>query len=284
VPEGPEIRRAADRIERAIAGRATTRVEFAFPRLRRFQKRLSGAAVREVETRGKALLIRFNGVDGVDDVPGDPVIYTHSQLYGRWYVTAAGALPRTGRTLRLAIHTAERSALLYSASEIDVLPSARLGEHPFLAKLGPDALGRELTDAALARHVAEPRHARRQLHALLLDQSFVAGIGNYLRSEILYVAQLHPTWRPGELAAGELRRLARAIRRVAHRSYRTGGITNDERRARRLKALGLHRSAYRHHVFGRGGSPCWTCTTPIQHVVLGGRKLFLCPTCQPAER
>jgi endonuclease-8 len=277
VPEGPEIRRAADRIERAVGGRATTQVEFAFPHLKRFQKRLTGAPVREVETRGKALLIHFDGV------PDDPVIYAHSQLYGRWYVMAAGRLPSTGRSLRLAIRNEERSALLYSASEIEVLPRAKLGEHPFLGKLGPDALARDLTDAALARHIGDRRFARRQLHALLLDQAFVAGIGNYLRSEILFVARLHPTRRPGELSPVELRRLARTIRRVTRRSYRTGGITNDERRAKALKAEGMRRSAYRHHVFARGGRPCWDCETPITRRELGGRKLFLCPACQPAE-
>lgn len=274
MPEGPEIRRAADRIERAVGGRVATRVSFAFPRLKKYERRLNGARVAAVETRGKALLIHFaNRLS----------IYTHNQLYGRWYVTRAGKLANTRRSLRLAIHNASHSALLYSASEIDVLPASELDDHPFLAKLGPDALDAKLTEAALARHVADPRFARRRLGLLLLDQAFVAGIGNYLRSEILFVAGIHPERRPADLSPAERRALARAIRRVARRAYQTGGITNDAKRAAELKRRGLRRSAYRHYVFTRGEQPCFACRARVRRAEIGGRKLFFCPRCQPAR-
>lgn len=273
MPEGPEIRRAADRVERAIAGRAATAVHFAFPHLKKYQKRLAGKLVLSVETRGKAMLIHFDG---------DLSVYSHNQLYGRWYVMARGRTPKTNRSLRLAIHNGERSALLYSASEIDVIAASKLEAHPFLAKLGPDALSRDLTEDDFVRRVREPRFARRQAHALLLDQGFVAGIGNYLRSEILFVAGLHPTVRPGDLAAEEQRRLGRAIRRVTARAYRTGGITNDLALAKQLKAEGVRRAEYRHHVFTRGGRACFTCGAKIERAVMNSRKIFFCPRCQPA--
>ncbi len=272
MPEGPEIRRAADRVERAVAGRPADRVEFAFPHLARFGRQLSGCYVESVETRGKAMIVHF-------DAPIS--VYTHNQLYGRWYVTRAGQLPKTGRSLRFAIHNTDRSALLYSASEIQVWKTAELHQHPFLSRLGPDALSPELTDGALSRHMADPRFARRQLHALLLDQSFVAGIGNYLRSEVLFVAGLHPTLRPSDITGRQRLALARAIRRLTERSYRTGGITNDERRAKRLAAEGVRRGRYRHFVFTRGRLPCFECGTPIRRDVLAGRKIFFCPACQP---
>jgi len=273
VPEGPEIRRSADRIEAALAGRPVSRIQFAFPKLRRHAPVLTGSSVTAVETRGKAMLIHFDA--GLS-------IYTHSQLYGRWFVRASGQYPRTNRSLRLAIHNEERSALLYSASEIDVLAADRVDEHPFLAKLGPDALDPGLSHRALVSRIGDRRFARRQLHALLLDQSFVAGIGNYLRSEILFVAGIHPTRRPGELEENERRELSKAIRNVTKQAYATGGITNDRKRAKRLKAEGLRRSQYRHHVFTRGGRPCWTCETKLRKQVLGGRQIYHCPTCQPA--
>ena len=275
MPEGPEIRRAADAIESAIGGRKATRVSFAFAHLKRFEGRLRDRRVKRVETRGKAMLIHFEG--GLS-------IYSHNQLYGRWFVRKAGSLPKTKRSLRLAIHNDERSALLYSASEIDVLETKKLADHPFLAKLGPDVLDPELTESKLATHMADRRFARRQLHALLLDQGFIAGIGNYLRSEVLFEAGLHPVRRPGELSRSELRRLARAVLRISKRSYRTGGITNDERRAKRLKNGGMPRPDYRHHVFTRGGRECWSCSTKIIGQRLASRSIFHCPRCQPAER
>ena len=76
MPEGPEIRRAADKVARVLVGNTVEHVAFGLPRLRRFEKRLSGSAVTAVDTRGKAMLTRFdNGL----------TIYSHNQLYGRWY-------------------------------------------------------------------------------------------------------------------------------------------------------------------------------------------------------
>lgn len=275
MPEGPEIRRTADRIERAVVGRIATEVRFSFPHLKRYEKHLRGQRVTAVETRGKAMLVRFEG--GL-------CVYAHSQLYGRWYVVSKGKLPRTNRSLRFEIHNPHKSALLYSASEIDVLAAARVARHPFLSKLGPDVLAKGLEEDAILERVTDPRFARRQLHALLLDQGFVAGLGNYLRSEILFVAGLHPTWRAGELSDTEARMLAHCILRVARQAYRTGGITNDPERAKALKAEGMRRAQYRHHVFTRDGRACWTCDAEVRREVLGGRKIFHCPRCQPAPK
>ena len=61
MPEGPEIRRAVDQIAAAVAGKTARRVEFAFERLQRHQPALAGRRIRAVETRGKALLVRFDG-------------------------------------------------------------------------------------------------------------------------------------------------------------------------------------------------------------------------------
>ncbi len=274
MPEGPEIRRAADRVAKAVAGRVATRVAFAQAPLRRFGPLLSGEAVADVSTWGKAMLTRFaNGL----------VVYTHNQLYGRWYVMRAGERPRTGRTLRFAIENEERAALLYSASEIDVLEAERLSDHPFLASLGPDVLDPGLEADTIAERLASQRFSGRQLGALLLDQGFLAGIGNYLRAEMLHVAGLHPGRRPKDCEPAGIARLARAIPEIAQRAYRTGGITNDPERAAELKARKLPRRRYRHYVFARSGEGCWECGTRVERGDVGGRRTYWCPECQPAS-
>jgi endonuclease-8 len=270
MPEGPEIRRAADRIERALKDQPVDAVCFAFERLRRFERALGGHRVDAIETRGKGLLIHFDN---------DLSIYSHNQLYGRWYVRAAHSYPRTGRQLRLAIHNASRSALLYSASEIDVLTPAQVAGHPFLSRLGPDVVSAG-TDAVLAQ-VSDRRFARRQLGPLLLDQGFLAGVGNYLRSEILFVAGLHPKLHPGDCSADQLAALAEAATTLAWRSYRHNGVTCDLQIARQLKAEGQSRSRYRHWVFTRAGRPCRQCGTLIVKTVVASRRLDYCPVCQP---
>ncbi len=272
MPEGPEIAREADRIREAIEGRRADAVRFAFPELARRARRFAGERIRAVRARGKALLIEFdNGL----------TIYSHNQLYGRWYVRRAGSLPRTGRQLRLAIETPERWALLYSASEIAILDAKGVAEHPYLSKLGPDALDPSLEFTELEQRLGDRRFVRRGLAALLLDQSFVSGLGNYLRSEICFEARVHPAQRPVDLGRSERQRLARAILRVTRRAYQTGGVTNSPRRARELQREGLRWREARHWVFARRGKPCWRCQAPIQRFDLAGRRVYVCPDCQP---
>ena len=273
MPEGPEIRRAADELAAALVGRKTTLVEFAFARLRRFEARLRGRRVVAVESRGKAILTRFdNGW----------VIYSHNQLYGRWFVGAADAAPATGRQLRLEIRNRRASALLYSASEIDVLRADALDAHPFLARLGPDLLTDRPGVERVLERLESPAFQGRMLAGLLLDQGFVAGLGNYLRAEILTRARLHPTTRPAQCSRRELRRLARAIVELTERSYRTGGIVNPPALVKRLRAAGLRRrEQYRFNTYGRAGEACHVCGAEIDASNAGGRKMYFCPGCQP---
>ena len=274
MPEGPEIRRAADRVAAAVEGRIADEVFFAFEKLKPFEKALAGRRVDEVTTRGKGMLIRFEG--GLS-------VFTHNQLYGRWYVMRNGRLPKTGRQLRFAVAAGDRRALLYSASEIEVLDAAAERRHPFLSRLGPDVLSQEQTVEELAARLAEPRFRGRQLGALLLDQSFVAGLGNYLRAEILFEAGIHPRRKAVECSVGERRRLANRTIALTRRAYRTRGITLSPSLAAELKAAGARRSDYRFWVYGRSNAACRICGRTLRAEGIGGRKCFWCPECQPRE-
>ena len=273
MPEGPEIRRAADRVAAAIEGRIADDVFFAFDRLKPFENQLGGRRVEKVTTRGKGMLTRFDG--GLS-------VYTHNQLYGRWYVMRHGRLPKTRRQLRFAVTAGDRRALLYSASEIEVLDAEAERRHPFLSRLGPDILSQAPSVEELAERLAERRFRGRQLAALLLDQGFVAGLGNYLRAEILFEARIHPRRRAIDLSDEERRRLADRTIALTKRTYRTRGITLPPSRVAELKAGGAKRSAYRFWVYGRAGQPCRVCGRQVTAEPAGGRKCFWCPSCQPA--
>jgi len=271
MPEGPEIRQEADRIARAVRGKRAEQVWFAFARLAGHAEMLTGREVIGVESRGKALLTRFEGGWNV---------YSHNQLYGRWYVMARGREPKTNRQLRFAVHTETRSALLYSASEIEVLADEELAEHPFLRKLGPDVLSSRVRSATVRKRLRDKRFAGRSLGALLLDQGFVSGLGNYLRSEILFVTHLDADMRPKDLEDGQVASLADAILEITRRSYRLKGITNDPGDNRRLEAEGVPRSQRRHYVFARAGKPCRLCGVRVKKRESAGRRLYWCPGCQ----
>ena len=271
MPEGPEIRREADAIGRVLIGQPLREIYFEPARLRPWSKRLQGCEVEAVETHGKALLTRFsNGL----------TLYSHNQLYGRWFVRTSSQAPRTNRTLRVALHTALGSAFLYSATDVHMFDENELAKHPFLRKLGPDVLDSRLGWRDIAARLAEPGFAGRALGGLYLDQGFIAGIGNYLRSEILYFAGLRHHHRPRDLARRQLNQLARATLSVSQRAYEAKGVTVEPGLARTLKSRGLRYSEFRFAVFDRAGEPCRTCGEVIERVTVTTRRLYYCPTCQ----
>lgn len=271
MPEGPEIRRAADSIAAVLAGQPVREVYLGFPSLKRFEQRLRGAVVTAVDTHGKAMLTRFdNGL----------TLYSHNQLYGLWMTAPRDQPPQTGRSLRVALHTATHSALLYSASDVDVLTESELASHPFLSRLGPDILDPGLGVADVAARLDDARFRGRAVGSLYLDQSFLAGVGNYLRSEILFGAGVHPADTPSGLGRTGRRRLAGETLKISRRSYRTRGLTVATAEARALRRQGLSREQYRFRVFGREGLPCPACGAPIERRAVSGRGLFRCPDCQ----
>ncbi|MCK7592424.1 endonuclease VIII [Pseudomarimonas salicorniae] len=269
MPEGPEIRRAADQLAKAVLNTPLQRVFFAFPELKRHERKLESCRIRAIEPRGKALLTRFdNGW----------TLYTHNQLYGVWKVGKPDQPPKTGRSLRVELATAKKAIRLYSASDVSLWRDAEIEQHPFLRRIGPDVLDSALDADTVAERLAAKRFSGRQLSALLLDQAFLAGMGNYLRSEVLFEAGLHPDRRPRELDEDEREALAAALLGVPRRSYRSRGI----RRSQGMKAEYMEggEDAFRFRVFDRAGEPCLHCGEMILRTERGSRRLYLCPRCQ----
>ena len=173
MPEGPEIHRAADRLRKALVGKTLLEVHAEHPAI---AGRLDGWVGREVESvnaRSKAMLIRV----------GDHVLYSHNQLYGRWTVNrATTAPPDWNRALRVAFVNETHACRLWSASDVVLLEAWEVEGHPYIAQLGPDVADLRTTVAEVRVHLEEARFQRRGLAGLLLDQRFLAGVGNYLRS------------------------------------------------------------------------------------------------------
>lgn len=262
MPEGPEIRRAADSLEQAIKGEPLTDVWFAFAALQDFQSQLVGQRVTHIETRGKALLTHFSG--GL-------TLYSHNQLYGVWRVVEAGEQPVTQRVLRVRLQTAEKAILLYSASDIALLTPAQLAAHPFLLRVGPDVLDMRLTTDAVKARLLSTTFRRRQFAGLLLDQAFLAGLGNYLRVEILWQVGLTGRHNASELDDEQLDALAHALLDIPRLSYRTRGTVDENKH---------HGALFRFKVFHRDGEACERCGGIIEKTMLSSRPFYWCPGCQ----
>lgn len=271
MPEGPEIRRAADRIEQQIGGQVIEDAWFAFPELAEQASSLVGVQVARVDTRGKAMLIRF---------ADQRVLYSHNQLYGVWKLHREDKPPATKRSLRVRLTAEGRCASLYSASDVSLWHEDNLSEHPFLARLGPDLLSQGITPHQVLQRLRLKQFQRRRLGALLLDQSLVAGLGNYLRSEILFFAGLHPQQRPIDLTDSQMGHLAECIVTITQQAYQQAGVTNTPAWIEQAIQAGEARRQWRFTVFERAGLECHRCGAVIERTMVGSRRLYLCPRCQ----
>lgn len=269
MPEGPEIRRAADQLAEAVAGVPLAEAWFAFPELKHHEAKLRGRRVTVIETRGKALLTHFDH---------GWTLYSHNQLYGVWEIVDAGQRPETKRSLRVVLETGQRAILLYSASDVSMWKTDALATHPFLCRIGPDVLDPTLTACNIEQRLCDARFTGQQLSTLLLDQGFLAGMGNYLRSEVLFEAGIAAGRRPQSLIDDECARMAQALLAVPMRSYRSRGIAPAD--GMRREYITDTAAGFRFQVFGREGQPCPRCGLPIERTQSGGRRLYCCPRCQ----
>ena len=130
MPEGPEVRRSADQIERAVANKPLKCV-FEHPILTDRAKEFKEVVLNGVDTFGKAFVLNFSN---------DQSIYVHLQLYGRWKTGRLSSYKPSRRTLRLRLETDTHYAELYSATDIEVLATNEIFKHKFIKKLGPDLL------------------------------------------------------------------------------------------------------------------------------------------------
>jgi len=275
MPEGPEIRLAADKIGKALVGKVIEDGEWPFPSLAQAGSLILGHEVLSVTSRAKAMLIRFSS---------GYTMYSHNQLYGRWTVHLKTTDPRSRRSLRAAFITDKHAVRLWSATDIVLLPTPEENGHPFLARLGPDVLDETITPTALLHHLKSKGIHRKKGATLMLDQRSFAGLGNYLRSEILHAAGVHPDDRPCDLEEEALLRWADCIKSVTVQAYEHSGVTVDLDVAKASKERGEPRRMWRHAVFCRNDRPCLTCGDLVVRLRYGGRRLDYCPTCQPSRR
>ena len=261
MPEGPETHRMADRLRAALVGDALARVRFINPAYRKFERLLKGRVVLSVTAHGKALLT---------EIEGGWTLYTHSQLFGFWRIDDGTPKPINATVPRLVLQTANARARLFAAPTVEVLATDAVHTHRFLSKLGPDVLDRKTTASRMRKQLADARFAAKPLSQLLLDQSFAAGMGNYLRSEVLHRACIAPTRTPASLDAGETKALATALLGVPRASYWVQSRDDAEYAS----------DAARFVVFDREGAPCPRDGAPIVQVRMGERRLYWCPVCQ----
>lgn len=270
MPELPEVETTARSLRPRIVGRGVASIGGAdWPRMlpntteQDLSDGLVGQRVVSVDRRGKYLLIGFD-----DDV----WLVFHRKMSGNLLLVAHDS-PVALHTHLIVEFEGDEDLRFVDARKFGRVylfhSSEELGD--FLAeRLGPDSLN-ELDETLLA---AKLKRRKGRIKSLLLDQAFVAGVGNLYADEALWVAKLHPLRTADSLSSREIKNLARAIKQVL--------VLGIERR-------GTSFSTYRDadgtagenqeflNAYGRAGQPCPRCGRLIQRIVIGQRSAFFCP-------
>jgi endonuclease-8 len=183
------------------------------------------------------------------------------------------------------IRTEKHRAVLRGGSVFELLPAGTLEKHPSLKKLGPDVLGETFDDKQALANLR--KYPDMEIGVALLDQEILAGIGNYLKSEILFLARIDPRRRISALSNKELKEILKLAREVTRFSFENSSYTVPPEIRARIDEQGMSPRTVgrKHYVFRRTNKPCWGCGTPIRQQRQGegkGRITYFCPTCQAA--
>ncbi len=278
MPELPEVETIARSLRGVLLGRrlGASRVRWR-PTLgglspRAFAGAIEGACVHAVDRRGKFVVI---GLERPGAAAG--ALLVHLRMTGRLQVDPADEPPGPWERVRIELDDGRLLRFVDPRKFGRVLFRARSGAE--LAALGPEPLGEGFTLATFAPAL---RARRRALKPLLLDQTFLAGLGNIYVDESLHRARLHPLARSDRLAPPEVARLWRSIRSVLSRAIEREGSSFD----------GFYRTpegrpgSYQHlfRVYGRAGESCLRCRAVIRYLRVAQRGTHVCPRCQPAPR
>jgi formamidopyrimidine-DNA glycosylase len=139
-----------------------------------------------------------------------------------------------------------------------------------LGDLGPEPLSEELTVEQFHQML---QGSKRQLKPLLMDQTFLAGLGNIYTDESLFKAKLHPLSIASELSFDQTAVLLKAIRETLLEGIQRNGASID---------WAYRGGDFQNHfsVYGKKGKPCPICGTPVKRIVIGQRGTHFCPSCQ----
>ena len=268
MPEGPEVRKYADALDAALKGRAITSLQARTRDARLWladnEQRVLGHEVERVVSHGKHLL---------GYIESGFFFHSHLMMWGRWQTFGPNAVPEKDRRERGRIVVEGAAAVLLSAPIFNVGEGDPYEQIPHLATLGPDALPYDgvFASAEFRRRLLRPEHLEIEVGAALLNQRIVAGLGNYLRAEILFSCKLNPWKLVGDLTEKELSCLVTTVPRLTRRAYAQGATATDRDRRRMAADPALvyqpgREYGTRHFVFRRTNLPCLRCGESVRQL------------------
>ena len=269
MPELPEVQTVLDTLAVQIKDAGIKDIRIIFPKIiegdaEEFRRRLIGQHFRLFRRRGKYLLFEMD----------DLTMVSHLRMEGKYYIYDKKVTP--GKHDHVVFELDDGRYLHYN----DVRKFGRMGlmdkKRTYIRfhDLGPEPFW-DSFNADYCRKYLKERKA--EIKPTLLDQSFVAGIGNIYADEALFLAGIHPLRPVGSLSAAECQRLHQSVNTVIAAGIRDGGTTFRDYKNGEGKQ-GSHQEQL--YVYNRQGQPCRRCGTEIEKMTVGGRGTHLCPQCQ----
>ena len=284
MPELPEVETIARILRPQLIGKRIVEADVrwartvASPSAKEFKEQVKGQEIVKVSRRAKFLNIQFSILRRSQGRAYNLLI--HLRMSGDLLIKQGKIKPEKHDRLILALTATslpkgegKRSGKTFLVFN-DTRKFGRVwltdNAEKVFSKLGPEPLSAPFTPAWL--HNSLQRH-HRQLKPLLLDQSFLAGLGNIYTDEALHKAKLHPRALSDSVTAIEAKKLHQAIQAVLREGIRRNGASID-----RVYRGGDFQNHFR--VYGRDGEPCPVCGTIIEKIIVGQRGTHICPNCQ----
>ncbi|MEO7836912.1 MAG: bifunctional DNA-formamidopyrimidine glycosylase/DNA-(apurinic or apyrimidinic site) lyase [Acidimicrobiales bacterium] len=286
MPELPEVETIRRGLEKEVVGKRVKHVEVTGVRsVRRhkendFGPRLEGRKIASVQRKGKYLLLPLEDGPLTPGQEADDVLVIHLGMSGQ-LLRARSVKEEAPKHTHVVITFTQGGLLRFvdprTFGELFVTAASELEKQVAeLAHLGFDPL----EDIISWNRFGEMLHSRKaKLKPLLMDQRFMAGVGNLYADEILWVAGIRPDRGSETMSSQEVRRLYRAMVEVLQEAVKhRGSSLADEQYRDLFGAVGDYQS--QHKVYDKEGEPCRRCRTPIVRMKAQGRSTFLCPQCQ----
>ncbi|HVE46786.1 MAG TPA: bifunctional DNA-formamidopyrimidine glycosylase/DNA-(apurinic or apyrimidinic site) lyase [Acidimicrobiales bacterium] len=287
MPELPEVETIRRDLEKEVVGKRIKQVEVTGLRsIRRhktkkeFISRLEGRKIASVQRKGKYLLMPLEDGTLSAGQEADDILVAHLGMSGQ-LLRARSAKDEPPKHTHVVITFTQGGLLRFvdprTFGEIFVAAGSHLEKQVSeLAHLGFDPL----EDIMSWNRFGELLHARKmKLKPLLMDQKFMAGVGNLYADEILWAAGIRPDRGSETMSSQEVRRLYRAMVETLQEAVKhRGSSLADEQYRDLFGAVGDYQS--QHKVYDKEGQPCRRCRTPIVRVKAQSRSTFMCPQCQ----
>lgn len=224
-------------------------------------KKLNGKTIIRVVRRAKILIIKFSD---------KTCLLFHLKLTGQLIFNGT-----PGKHTRRVFNFSDGARLIFN----DVRKFAwhkiisEQGLSRLEKKLGPEPF--DITEKQFFLMLAKRGQAK--IKSLLMEQKFIAGIGNIYADEILFASAIQPTRRIKTLDNKEIGLLFKNIKKILKAAIKAGGSSVSDYLDSDGKKGGY---ATRHKVYRKTGQACKVCQTPIKKIKLGGRSAHYCPKCQ----